>query len=65
MQRGCWETRATYFNNALPIQTEGDASKFSSWLQEGAISLVEGRVSQSQVTEALPHRSDLHLRCSH
>lgn len=61
MQRGCWETRATYFDKVVPIQTEGDASKFSIWLQEGAISLVEQRVSQSQVTEALPHRSNLHI----
>lgn len=65
MQRSCWETRATYFNKAVPIQTEGDASKFSIWLKEGAISLVEQRVSQSQVTEALPHRSNLHLCCAH
>lgn len=64
MQRGCWETRATYFNKAVPIQTEGDASKFRIWLREGAISLVEQRMSQSQVTEALHHRSNLHLLLS-
>lgn len=61
MQRGCWQTRATSFNEAVPVQTEGDASKSSFWLKEGAISLVEQRVSHSQVTEALPPTEAIYI----
>ena len=57
MQRGCQETRATYFNKAVPIQTEGDASKFSIWLKEEAISLVEPSESEPGDWSTFPQKS--------